>query len=265
VRWNPIRELADVRQISTYTLRLVSANTPAANYGAELTEVADGSPTLVQPTVTTAKGMEFIPFSIEIGEDWQGLQQELLKLLNRWAGRARRDHVPDWDGVEPAARSLQRCRWVADDAAHSDRDQLDHRDRRPVCGPTGDQFHAVLGKTDGSPPPDRLDVFYRYVAQASTTDPLPFTQGRGGPFLGTPKVEWSTMSAATTVTGSKVAIVGDWSGFVIADRVGASVELIPHLFGSRQPFSDRSSGPLLLLEDRHGRLQALRIRVPRVK
>lgn len=78
---NPIRELADVRQISTYTPRLVSAATPAANYGAEMTEVADGTPTLVQPTVTTAKGMEFIPFSIEIGEDWTGLQQDLLKLL----------------------------------------------------------------------------------------------------------------------------------------------------------------------------------------
>jgi HK97 family phage major capsid protein len=89
--------------------------------------------------------------------------------------------------------------------------------------------------------PTAWDIFYRYVAQASTTDPLPFTQGRGGPFLGTPKVEWSTMSAATTVTGSKVAIVGDWSGYVIADRVGASVELIPHIFGSanRYPTGQR--------------------------
>jgi HK97 family phage major capsid protein len=78
---NPIREVADVRQISTYTLRLISANTPAASYGAELSEVTDGSPTLVQPIVTAQKGQEFIPFSIEIGQDWAGLQQELLKLL----------------------------------------------------------------------------------------------------------------------------------------------------------------------------------------
>jgi HK97 family phage major capsid protein len=89
--------------------------------------------------------------------------------------------------------------------------------------------------------PTGWDIFYRYVAEASTTDPLPFTQGRGGPFLGTPKLEWSTMSSATTVTGSKVAIVGDWSGYVIADRIGAQIELIPHLFGAanRYPTGER--------------------------
>jgi len=107
-------------------------------------------------------------------------------------------------------------------------------DRRSV--PRGSGKNATFAAS-----PTAWDVFYRYVAQASTTDPLPFTQGRGGPFLGTPKVEWSTMSAATTVTGSKVAIVGDWSGFVIADRVGASVEL-SRISSGAPPFSDRSSG-----------------------
>ncbi len=233
---NPIRELADVRQISTYTLRLVSANTPAANYGAELTEVADGSPTLVQPTVTTAKGMEFIPFSIEIGEDWQGLQQELLKLLTD--GQAVLDATMfltgtgsnQPQGLFSGAGGLQTTQRTQT-ATSSTTVIGDLYAVRQAISSTRFWKNATFAAS-----PTAWDVFYRYVAQASTTDPLPFTQGRGGPFLGTPKVEWSTMSAATTVTGSKVAIVGDWSGFVIADRVGASVELIPHLFGSANRF-----------------------------
>jgi predicted phage gp36 major capsid-like protein len=31
-------------------------------------------------------------------------------------------------------------------------------------------------------------------------------------------------------------IVGDWSGFVIADRLGTLVELVPHLFGATKRF-----------------------------
>lgn len=39
----------------------------------------------------------------------------------------------------------------------------------------------------------------------------------------------------TTTTGSKIMVAGDFrTGFKIIDRVGGSVELIPHLFGAAQ-------------------------------
>jgi predicted phage gp36 major capsid-like protein len=53
-------------------------------------------------------------------------------------------------------------------------------------------------------------------------------QGRGGDVVGKPKVEWSTMAATTTTTGSKIALLADWSG--------SQVELIPHLFGAANRF-----------------------------
>lgn len=36
----------------------------------------------------------------------------------------------------------------------------------------------------------------------------------------------------TVATGASVITVGDFSRFLIVDRVGMSVELIPHLFGT---------------------------------
>jgi HK97 family phage major capsid protein len=238
---NPIRSVADVREITTSTLRLVSADTPAAGYGAELAEVTDGSPTLVQPIVTAQKGQEFIPFSIEIGQDWAGLQQELLKLLAD--GQAILDATKFLTGTgtnEPvgifAASGGLTTTQRTQTATTATTVIGDLYAVRQALSSTRFWVNATFV---GSP--TAWDIFYRYVAQASTTDPLPFTQGRGEPFLGTPKLEWSTMSSATTVTGSKIAIVGDWSGYVIADRIGAQVELIPHIFGAanRYPTGQR--------------------------
>ena len=41
------------------------------------------------------------------------------------------------------------------------------------------------------------------------------------------------MSAALT-TGQKVLVVGDWRYFVIVDRIGMNVELLPNLVGANQ-------------------------------
>jgi HK97 family phage major capsid protein len=89
--------------------------------------------------------------------------------------------------------------------------------------------------------PTVWDTFFRFVGGGNTTEPEPFTNGRGGAFLGTPKIEWSPMATATTVTGTKIAVVGDWSGYVIGDRIGSQVELIQHVFGaaSRYPTGQR--------------------------
>jgi predicted phage gp36 major capsid-like protein len=46
----------------------------------------------------------------------------------------------------------------------------------------------------------------------------------------------------TTTTGSKVLIVGDWSNFVIVDRIGMIVELVPHLFAVANNLPSGSRG-----------------------
>ena len=54
--------------------------------------------------------------------------------------------------------------------------------------------------------PNVGEVFYRFVASGSTSEPQIFTQGRNGPLLGEPFVECSNMATATTTTGTKIAI-----------------------------------------------------------
>ena len=81
--------------------------------------------------------------------------------------------------------------------------------------------------------PNIIDTFYRFVASGSTSEPEISWQGRNGPLLGKRVLEWSTMQTSLTATGQRLAILDDWSGFTIVDRLGAQIELIPHLFGAR--------------------------------
>jgi HK97 family phage major capsid protein len=239
---NPIRDLADVREIVTSTLRLVSADTPASSYGAELQEVTDGSPTFVQPTITAQKGQSFIPFSIEIGQDWGGMQNELLKLLAD--GRAILDATKFLSGTgtaEPVGifaatgglTTTQRIQ-SATTATLAIADVYALRE-----GLAATRFFANAAFAAH---PTVFDTMYRFVGGGNTTEPLPMPQGRGGPLVGAPKAEWSAMSTATTTTGAKMAVLADWSGYVIADRIGAQIELIPHLFGAANRFPTGERG-----------------------
>lgn len=47
---------------------------------------------------------------------------------------------------------------------------------------------------------------------------------------------------ATIATTNKIAIYGDFSKFLIADRLGGTVELIPHLFGATNRFPTGQRG-----------------------
>ena len=56
--------------------------TPHSAYDAELAQVSDDSPTLAQPTVPVYKAAGFIPYSIEVGEDYPGFAAEMRRLLD---------------------------------------------------------------------------------------------------------------------------------------------------------------------------------------
>jgi Phage capsid family len=88
--------------------------------------------------------------------------------------------------------------------------------------------------------PNRLDAVFRFTPSGSTIEPQIMTD-RNGPLLGRPTAEWSTMTTAVT-TGSRVAIYADWKqAYVIGDRLGMQLEIVPHLFGAtnRYPTGQR--------------------------
>jgi HK97 family phage major capsid protein len=64
-----------------------------------------------------------------------------------------------------------------------------------------------------------------------------FPELSDGRLLGKPIHENSNMDSTVTTSGAVANYIlayGDWSSFVVADRIGTQVELIPNIVGANQ-------------------------------
>jgi HK97 family phage major capsid protein len=78
---NPVRRIARGITITTNQWKGVSSDGVTVSYVAEATAATDASPVLAQPTINAAQWRAFIPFSIEAGQDWADLENELVRLV----------------------------------------------------------------------------------------------------------------------------------------------------------------------------------------
>jgi HK97 family phage major capsid protein len=225
---NPIRQLARVITVATTEWRGVSSAGVVASYDAELSEVSDDAPTLAQPTILTETGRAFVPFSIEVGQDWPSIQGELMKLISD--GRDVLDATMFYSGtgtdqpagVQTGLTTTQRVQTATTNVVAL----ADIYSIKQALPP------RFLANASWAWHPNRLDAVYRFVAAGSTTEPQIMPAGRAGPLLGKSAYEWSTIPSTQTTT-TKVALFADFrAAYTIIDRLGMSVELINHLFGA---------------------------------
>jgi len=233
---NPLRDLASVETISNTIWKGVASDGVVAAFAAEATAATDASPTLVQPSITTQKAFAFCPFSIEVGQDWASLETELARLFFDSKNVLEATKFLLGSGTnEPGGilniggtgglTTTQRVQ-TAVSATYAVGDPWLLKAQVPP------RFIATSSYVAS---PAIWDKTYRFVAQGSTAEPRQFSDGdRGGDFLGRPKAELSTV-ASTTTTGSKIMLGGDLkTGYRIVDRIGGTIEIIPHLFGAAQ-------------------------------
>lgn len=211
------------------------------SWDAELEEVSDDSPTFAQPEIPVKKMQGFVPISIEALADAQNITQTVATLLaegkdeleaetlitGTGAGNQPTGIVTALDGtaaeVSPAtaetfaladvyalygalpARHRRQASWLANNLIYNRVRQFD------TAGGAG------LWATVGQDQPAQL--LGRPVGEAEAMD--------------------ATWNAAATADNF-VAIFGNFQHYVIADRIGTTVEFIPHLFGSnRRPNGSR--------------------------
>jgi HK97 family phage major capsid protein len=233
---NPIRQIANVRTTIGDIWKGVSADAPTAAYQAEAAEMNDASPTLVQPSITTQRGSAFIPVSYEIIMDWpqDQLVEELRNLLDESKNNLDSSKWLTGTGTNEPGGILN----IGSTGGLTTTQRL--QTTTTAVTAIGDVYalKQLIGSTkfaqnatwvaNGT----TFDIIYRFVASGSTSEPQIFFQGRQGPLLGKPIVEWSNMASTTTTTGSKIVIYGDWSGFTVVDRLGSTVEIVPQLFAA---------------------------------
>jgi HK97 family phage major capsid protein len=81
---NPFLTLARQVTVTTQKWKGVSAAGVAWSFDAVAAEVSDDQITIAQPEVEVETARGFIPYSIEIGEDWPGFQAEMGRLRIEW-------------------------------------------------------------------------------------------------------------------------------------------------------------------------------------
>ncbi len=221
---NPLRSLATVSTISTSEWAGISSAGVTASFVAEGTEATDNSPTLAQPKIKPQKAHATIKYTHEAGEDWANLQGEMGKLFEDAKSTVEAEKFALGSGSgEPAGIVTGATETVtsATAATLANADVYALQAALPSRWQPGATWLSNLPIANGI-----------YVKSGpGSTEPALFTEDRTK-LLAKPWHELSTMSSALTANAIPL-IYGDiGAGFRIVDRVGASVELIPNLFGT---------------------------------
>lgn len=226
---NPFRRISRVEVITTDEWKGVSSAGVTWSYDAEGAQVSDDSPTLAQPVVTAHMARGFIPYSIEIGGDYPGFASEMSTLL-----------MEGYDELQAQAFATG----SGSGQPFGIFTALDANTNVEVSVTTDGAFGGVdINKVWGALP-DRWKSNATWVmshdvgnevATFGNSNNLSFVTvdltGVVEKIRNRP-IEFSSYAPDFTGTtgAANILTVGDFRNYLIAERAGMSVELIPHLF-----------------------------------
>lgn len=236
-RINPLRAVSRQVQITGKEWQGITSAGVTVSRSAEAAEVAATDPAFAQPTVKAERVTGFVTYSMEVEQDWSQMRSEVTSIL---ADAKEEEEATSFflgDGNAPNANGI-----ITTLAGGS------------ILETIGNNVFAeadVYALQDALPPRFRQNaVFmgangvYNQIRQFAAADGHDLWErignGRPAELLGRPALEASEMSAATTTSGAKILLHGDFRNFLIVDRVGMNVELVPHILGSnRRPTGQR--------------------------
>ena len=220
---DPMRSLARVDTTTAKEKRYITSAGSTFSFDAELAEVSDDTHTEAEVTIETEKAQGFIQASIEVWADQPGFDSEVARIIAD--GKARLEAAKFVTGTgtnEPKGIEVALAGTAAEvNAAGED---LTADDVYGLLEALPPRFRAnaawqlelsTLNKLvrlynpSGSEPPlvEGNQLLKRRYVENSNIDP------------------YSSVNAAASAT-NRLLVVGDWSNYVILDRVGLSVAFI---------------------------------------
>ena len=212
----------------------VSAGAVSWSWDGEATEVSDDAPAFAQPVVDIFKAQGFVPISFEALQDEANVTAEVGKLLAFGKDTLEAEAFITGNGTSQPKGLITALDGTAAE----------------VSPATAETFALadVYGLYDALPARHRAaaswlanNLMYSKVRQFDTAGGAGLweTVGNGRPsqLMGRPVGEAEAMDGAwnaAVAADNFVLAFGDFSNYVIADRIGMSVEFIPNLFGANQ-------------------------------
>lgn len=233
---NPIRQIARNVSITTDAWNGLTSAGVTARWGAENTATSDDSPSdFANPNIPVYRGEAFIQGSIEISQDYQAIEADLGEMIAEAKDNLEATaHITGPGTTAPIGivTALTGGSSVVTPVT-------------PETFAVGDLYklQAALG------PKFRRNA--SWVAELSTINAMRgFGATYGSSFLtelvgdspaqvlGKPLYEASAMppfsaiNTSATDTTNQILVFGDFSKYVVVDRVGLTLEFIPHLFNT---------------------------------
>ncbi len=223
---NPIRELATVTTITSHIWQGVSSKGVAFEFKAEATEAEDAAPELGQPEVVTERAQCWIPYSIEVGEDYAGLEAELSRLLADAKSVKEAEVFATGKGSENIPQGLITGATKIVESGTKEVIKIgDVYSLQEALAARWMPRATWLGTNK------MANAIHKMVAQADATNAPIMGEARDS-ILGKPYREVSTMSTKITTKTERVLAFGDIaSAYRIVDRLGMAIEVVPTVFG----------------------------------
>lgn len=248
---NPFRAISRVDTIPGNEWRgVTSAGVSAAYAGSDspAPEASDNSPTLLQPSMLMQRAQAFVPVSIELEQDWGGLQTELAQLIQdakddlEASAFTTGSGTGQPQGIITGATTLVSTAVTGGSFAVGDLYALEQA--------VGPRFRPRMQLVANRATWNRVRQFdtaggaglWVYLP-AGLDNQVPRGGNLGVQVLGYPASEDSAMAGGATLSnGDKIMVAGDFRYYLIVDRVGLDIEVIPHLFGSSNRFPTGQRG-----------------------
>jgi HK97 family phage major capsid protein len=228
-----------VKTVTTNKFKVINVGAVSASYDDEAEEVSDDTPTWGADEISVHTGRGFIPFSLEISMDYPGFMGDIQMLLRESKDDLEAQKFVLGSGTgEPTGivTALTGTSYVvasgtADTFALADIYAMDTA--LPARWASNASWLANKG-------------IYSSIRQAGGANLDDFwvglRDGRPSSLLGYAPYDASYMDGVINATQDNyVAILGDFRWYWIAERIGMSMELIPHMFGAtaRRPTGQR--------------------------
>jgi HK97 family phage major capsid protein len=219
----------------------VSSAAVSWSWDAEGAEASDDATTFAQPSIPIYKGVGFVPISIEALADEQNVAQEVGRLLTFGKETLEATAFATGPGSTAPTGIITALAGTASEINAAADDTFAIADVYTIQG-------ALPARHRGNAKWLANNSIYNLIRRFDTSGGagLWTTLGNDRPqqLLGRDALEAEAMDGTVTTSGAVsnfILVFGDFQNYVIADRIGVTVEFIPHLFhtGNNRPSGSR--------------------------
>ena len=236
---DPMRQLARVDQTTSSTKRYITSAGITASYDAELAEVSDDTPSLTEVTLTPEKAQIFAQASVEAAMDQPNIATEVAMMFADAKSRLDGNVFVNGTGTnQPVGIRVALAGGSSEINAAGEalvaNDVYGLIEALPVRYRNNAQWQIELSTRN----------FIHRLWNPSGSEP-PLIEGSnlvGTSFVLNSSVDPYSDVDDTATASNFVLLVGDWSNFIILDRIGMSIQFVPVLFNTSSNLPDGRSG-----------------------